>query len=742
MKKIFATDRQDHKVPDDYLTAPFQESLEAIYYNPKFTDVDAIFPIDYETTGLVATINSPLLVSINTYDCLYTFDLTENSYLAPLSDFKGAWLAHNMQFDYAFMRATNISTNRLYCSMLADQVVNRGFQFSASLLEIHKRYLKLVPESMDKGIRDEFANKKLTEPFTKAQIKYANTDVLHLRELFFKIMEIAKKRGVDKYLYNIAFPLISIVSDSVHRGIPFNKDKWIESIKADIVDRRKIQRQLDLERNRLVDVLKPEGLAKSFFTGKNSRVRNEITLHDVPNDLFGNPTSKSEKERKRETAIENKTYTNWNSTPQKIEIFNNLGLPIPTVEEYGRDKESFGKDAMNQYLIEYPDDYPTKLARNLLEYSRLNASVNKTGYNFIDEYYKDGLVYTSYRTETALTGRFQSGSKNQAFFNSQNIPRDNRKRNCFHGFDDDVVWIGDLGSAEGVIMASHAQDRTMMKYLDDLHSFLATKCWRAIYTQRAGKWRHNPEKYEKLLKEANDFTVSKSVNKHLRQNFKAITYGIPYGAFPNKISKSLNVTESEGTLVKSTVEKVIPKVTRYMESNVIQGLNDGYIIFNERNNLRMSFLPVILAKKTCRRTGSMYNHRMIDFKDRKDIEGNCRNAPIQATQAEMMKEAMIEIVRVLKANGIVDGVKLLMMVHDELVYSIKKELVDVPITMQLDLVNKKGNFLSHRGWENKGEVVTYPLHKFLAECMKQVSNRYLLNIKMDIDYELNDCWKK
>jgi hypothetical protein len=298
--------------------------------------------------------------------------------------------------------------------------------------------------------------------------------------------------------------------------------------------------------------------------------------------------------------------------------------------------------------------------------------------------------------------------------------------------------------AEVTILCDKSFDSTLYEWAvknDDAHSPIATYCWRNIFLYRAGEimsyWKDAKEFFQKknekyihqamklmgdgivrdLYSKYETFTISKDENKSYRQTFKNVTFAVFYGARDKQIAKTLGVADEEGAVVIQTMREAIPDTFKYLDSQVEFVMNNGYIYIDDRTNSRVWFQAIIRHL----RDGSE-----LTFHDRKVASGGAMNYPIQGTQASMIKEAILEIDKVIKEQNI--NAHLLSTVHDELVYEQK-------IEWDGSLPYEQCKFV-----EWGGTYINFP--QFVKQTMCQVANRYLKHYTMGAEYKVTPYWTK
>ena len=462
----------------------------------------------------------------------------------------------------------------------------------------------------------------------------------------------------------------------------------------------------------------------------------------------------------------------------KIVIEESMGIYPYHFEEYNWEEDSqkakyhirhtgfkTGIPALEEYKLLNPKFKGNEFIDILAKYSTVTTEVTNYGQNYIDKVNPiTNRIHTIYRQCEAVTGRLQSGGGNKQpdKFNSQNIKRENQYRNCFGGGKGYSVFTNDLSGAEVVILADKANDKTLIKLAiidDDVHSPVAQACWRNVYLYRAGigLYWNNPKEFKEfsggVKNDINNFTInasrviaynksisliiSKKENKNLRDAFKAITFGTVYGMFAKKCANSLNISLEEGQVVIDTIKSIIPETFKLITNNIDFAMGkkyegrwsknpNGFLRLNDYSKSRLWFPEMLKVIKT---KGAYSPH----FGDINKMEGNARNAPIQGTQADMMKEAMVVATDIIvKGNYPVD---LIIQVHDELVGKCPKRYDGVSEEYFKDPHHI--NFT-----HDNGTQLALPAPLFVKEIMTMVANRYLTNIKMAASCEVADFWLK
>lgn len=245
-----------------------------------------------------------------------------------------------------------------------------------------------------------------------------------------------------------------------------------------------------------------------------------------------------------------------------------------------------------------------------------------------------------------------------------------------------------------------------------------------------------------------DFVINKQHNVGMRTQFKAITFGVMYGAKPKKIAKVLNISVDEAEVVHGTIVRELAITYDMVENNVKFALQSGYVMIDDlRSHTRVWFPEVVHALRTNTELPKSAFH---------NVDGGARNYPIQGTQALMVKEAIIDTY-----NGIPKSCALLSTIHDELVVKqplnmdgISDDWVNNPtgVPFTFDKVHDPDwirEYLQHHEEEYDRHVLKHEGHNLIVSVpyftkltMMNAAWRYLRHYKMGADMQVADTWVK
>ncbi|EGR0800150.1 DNA polymerase I [Vibrio alginolyticus] len=313
---------------------------------------------------------------------------------------------------------------------------------------------------------------------------------------------------------------------------------------------------------------------------------------------------------------------NMNS-PKQLQaiLFEKMGLPV--VKKTPSGTPSTNEEVLQELALDYP------LPKLILEYRGL-AKLKST---YTDKLPKminpsTGRVHTSYHQAVTATGRLSSTDPNL-----QNIPIRNeagrRIRQAFVAPSGHKILAVDYSQIELRIMAHLSGDQALLNAFRD------------------GKDIHAATAAEIMGVSIED------VSSEQRRRAKAVNFGLIYGMSAFGLAKQLGIPRGEAQAYMDTYFERYPGVMQYMEDTRSMAADKGYVetIFGRRLHL-----PEIKSRNGMRR---------------KAAERAAINAPMQGTAADIIKKAMLLVDQWIQEEG--NGrVKLLMQVHDELVFEVEE----------------------------------------------------------------------
>jgi DNA polymerase-1 len=253
---------------------------------------------------------------------------------------------------------------------------------------------------------------------------------------------------------------------------------------------------------------------------------------------------------------------------------------------------------------------------------------------------KTGRVHTSYAQSVAVTGRLSSNNPNL-----QNIPiRTERGREIRKAFiprnEEFLLVSADYSQIELRIVAAISGDPNMCAAFRD---------GKDIHTATAAKVFGVEEK---------------DVTKEMRYKAKSVNFGIIYGQGAFGLADNLGISRAEAKEIIDNYKKQFAGIQRYMDSTINFAREHGYV-------------ETLMGRKRWLKDINSANFTIRGFAER-----NAINSPIQGSAADMIKLAMIKVHEEfgrLKLRS-----KMLLQVHDELVFDAHREEIDIikPIIMR------------------------------------------------------------
>jgi DNA polymerase-1 len=150
--------------------------------------------------------------------------------------------------------------------------------------------------------------------------------------------------------------------------------------------------------------------------------------------------------------------------------------------------------------------------------------------------------------------------------------------------------------------------------------------------------------------------AEEEVTKEQRRKAKSVNFGIVYGQGAFGLAENLRISRSEAKEIIDNYKIEFAGISKYMEDTINFARANGYV-------------QTILGRKRWLRDINSGN-----FTVRGLAERNAINSPIQGTAADMIKLAMIKIHEAFKQNNFAS--KMVLQVHDELVFDVKKDEVE------------------------------------------------------------------
>ena len=314
------------------------------------------------------------------------------------------------------------------------------------------------------------------------------------------------------------------------------------------------------------------------------------------------------------------------SSPKQIQDILYDQLKLPVLKKTPKGQPSTEESVLQELAVDYP------LPKLILDY----RSLSKLKSTYTDKLPQQvdtitGRIHTSYHQAVTATGRLSSSNPNL-----QNIPirsEEGRKiRQAFIAPQNYKIVAADYSQIELRIMAHLSADAGLLKAFsggEDIHKATAAE----VFGVELDK-----------------------VTTDLRRSAKAINFGLIYGMSSFGLAQQLGLSRSQAQSYIDLYFTRYPGVKNYMDNIRNQAREQGYIetLFGRR-----LYLPEIKSRNAARR----------QYAERTAI-----NAPMQGTAADIIKRAMINVDHWLLTDE--PDAKMIMQVHDELVFEVAENKVD------------------------------------------------------------------
>ncbi|MCZ2721902.1 DNA polymerase I [Marinomonas sp. 15G1-11] len=313
------------------------------------------------------------------------------------------------------------------------------------------------------------------------------------------------------------------------------------------------------------------------------------------------------------------------SSPKQLQVilFEKQGLPV--IKKTPKGQPSTAEPILQELALTY------ELPRLIMEHRSLSKLKSTYTDKLPEMIQSTGRIHTSYHQAVTATGRLSSTDPNL-----QNIPirtaEGRRIRQAFIAPTGHKLIAADYSQIELRIMAHLSQDKGLLDAFSkdaDIHKATAA------------------EVFEVSLGE---------VTTEQRRRAKAINFGLIYGMSAFGLAKQLGISRPEAQKYIQIYFDRYPGVKHYMDSTREQAKEQGYV---ETIYGRRLYLPDIKAKNAIMRQAA---------------ERTAINAPMQGSAADIIKRAMIKMHDWLQGTDL--DVKMIMQVHDELIFEVAEKDLD------------------------------------------------------------------
>ena len=421
------------------------------------------------------------------------------------------------------------------------------------------------------------------------------------------------------------------------------KAKFIYDTKSILLNKLDNEEQLDLFNN--IEMPLVSVLADMEITG----IKIDVDyLSNLENELSSNMVILSDEIYK----LANREFNIMSPAQLGKVLFEELGIAYP--KKIKDNKYSTSKDILDKL-----SDF--EIVNKVLEYRALSKLYTNYAVGLKNEVRADGRIHTIFNQTLTRTGRLSSVSPNL-----QNIPMKSEYgrliRKAFVADDNCLFLAGDYSQVELRIFAHMSNASNLIEAFNnnlDIHTKTASDIYNVAFSD---------------------------VTYEMRRCAKAVNFGILYGISSFGLSEDLGIDmKTAGEFISNYLD-AYPGIKEYMDKQKSDAYTNGFVktLFN-----RKRYIEELNNK---------------NFMIRSSGERMALNTPIQGSSADILKKAMIEIYNKFLDLGLKS--KMLIQVHDELVFNCLEE--------EIDLVK---------------EIV-----------INIMENTYKLNVPLKVDVEIGKNW--
>ncbi len=304
-------------------------------------------------------------------------------------------------------------------------------------------------------------------------------------------------------------------------------------------------------------------------------------------------------------------------------LFEKLNIPYPKKKKEGvRNRYSTSKEVLDKVIHFHP------IVEKILDYRMLSKLYTTYAVGLQEEISSDGRIHTVFNQTLTRTGRLSSVRPNL-----QNIPIRTEAgrliRKAFIPDENSVLLSSDYSQVELRMFAHMANAEEMIKAFQENQD---------IHAKTASDIFHVP---------------LESVTKDMRRTAKAVNFGILYGISSFGLAEDLKIDVASAKKFIDTYWATYPGIKEYMEKEKEEAYRNGY------------------AKTIMNRKRVIQELSSKNYSERSGGERIALNTPIQGSAADILKKAMVMIYQKFEEKHLKS--KMLIQVHDELVFNVKKE---------------------------------------------------------------------
>ena len=432
--------------------------------------------------------------------------------------------------------------------------------------------------------------------------------------------------------YNVKDDISYLASELDYTFTPYDlllKDKEIDKkLETELVQKAKFIYEV---KDKLIDEMKEE---KSYDLFKDIEMKLAYVLSSM--EIEGIRVNEKELDKmsiKFKEKIDNLTKEIYElsnvefniQSPKQLSdiLFNKLLIPYPK-------KNPKSYSTSREILDKIKDIHP--IVNKIIDYRTITKLYNTYIIGIKNEIKEDSKLHTIYMQTLTRTGRLSSIEPNL-----QNIPIRYEEgkliRKAFVPEDNCVLISSDYSQIELRIFAHMSNEEKMIEAFNEKNTDIHTKTAMEIFNVKR-----------------------EDVTKNMRREAKAVNFGILYGISAFGLSEDINISVKQAKEFMDSYFEAFPKIKEYQKKVVEDAYKNGYVL-------------TLMNRK--RKIEELNNTNYII---RNQGERIAENTPVQGSAADILKKAMIDIYDEFKKKNIKS--KMIMQIHDELVFNVLEEEKD------------------------------------------------------------------
>ena len=715
------------KVPDTERNNTMLQVLERTNYRlvsiEKLTEITRIqknkpvaFSLDLETTGLnpltgrIVTLQFGTVKNAFILDCRYYYTLSDQdkelwtSIIREMLTSCPLIVGHNLKFDWKWLKHHfNVSLDKVADTMLQELIIygvgmgkaeNMGI--SVNMEETGERYNLPVSKELQKWSVDLDKRPEWNEPFPEDFLAYCGQDVcipLLIHSAQMQRLEALELQPVAD-IENKCLPAIAQMELD---GCYVDIERWKRILEQKAETRAALEKELQAELTPYIaEEWDRQYRYESYLLEEWTKAK-EMLLSELAKrypEVQGKCTwSKFKTEGVKLWREKNPRP----KTPKKPEGVINLGSHDQlkkALAGMGIEVDSTDRGHLEEYKYQF------SMIGKLLEWKHLDKFINAFGYGLLAKIDIDQRIHPTYNQIGAATGRMSCSNPNWQQLPSHE-PEETSVRRCVIAAPGNVLLTADFSNIEARILADVSEDPALLEFFKqggDLHCTTARLMFGLTATDK--ELKGNEKQGVKPLELRPGLSY--------RSIAKTINFGLVYGMSPIKLGRTLGISTEEATELFNRYFEAYPGVANWLQCTPQVSLERGYSLTlagRKRFYLSGKSEPVYDRNRMTREDYMLLKANW--FKVRGGQERQAKNAPIQGSNADITKVALI-----LLYHKMPPYVKLVACVHDEIV-------LECP--------------------EEKAEAVK----KLLATAMHKACTKYLKRVHIPpIDVSIDSYWKK